>query len=711
MPFPDDIEPQLNFGVDQEEMAPVIPITQPSAPQQLPFNQSIQAGYSGPTAAGHQRAIGMRGDIDRRVDAFAQRDVENTNQVLDAYGQTIQGQREAIGGLQDVHSDYERQLSEIDTRKRALFEEAARQEQMAAQEAKTLGAEYMTKYEEQLAAVRGMTVNISGPLSKLSTAQAGGLSLAMFAQGFLAAKGININVSGQIDRWVDRSIREQERQIQQAEQGAQDTLNLWNIARQNSQDDLEARTRYRGFIVEGLKAQTEFQAARFASRIASAQAKVSVAHLNTESIMTADQLRRQSEARILEQKKVERDTAVALEKVNLERRELAIREMAARAKTEKVVKRQILIDPSDGKAKWVVTEDRINASEDAKIATEAQQGYEAIDKQVKEAIEFRQKHAEDQWGHTKFADRVPLAKRQYEAMVESLSIVAGKTAFGLRATDKEAERIKRLIPFDKWYESGSNDSIWTKYRENVRSEFDSMMRAHADAIPDDQQFIPRHNVANPSARAVYEADVKGGKPVDKFAEYEQGNIVGKDSGDVGEHSYGSNLWKLFVTDKKSHIPEDEEAEKAGDIPRDRQPGDLKLKPGRVYQSGEGRAGTYARPGGLSDKDDANMPGYAVAIDHLVHGWVKPEQTKQFGDQNYLYYGTANETPEEIAQESEKALRKIASGKTDDGKVVPRVAKNYAKYLLLLGPDEILKKMDGKLDFSGIEPTTSNPKFK
>lgn len=617
--------PEQNTGVSSYEQTPVIPI-------------NTSAAYKGPTAAGGKRAAGMLSQIDQRVAGYDARDATNTQTEISNYQKGVAGEKAAIGGITDVNSDYENKLKEIDTRRQALFDEAGRQEKDAAQQAKVSAAEFTNKYQQQLAAVRSLSVNISGPLAKLSTGEMGGLTLAMFAQGFLAAQGININVGQQVDTWVQHSIHEQERQIGQAENAANDTLNLWHIARQNSADDLEARQRYRGFIIEGLKSQTEFQSARFQSRLASAQANVTKAHLDTEATLTETSMAKAHEQRVFEQKKWETQTAFELAKVNLESQKVALEAQRVRAAGEKNNKHQIIIDPSDGKAKWVIGEDRINATKDAEIATKAQADYGRIDKQIKEAITFRDKNAEDQWGHVSFFDRQKEAKRQYEAMVTRLAIEMGKTEFGTRASDKEAERIKLLVPFDKWYQGGDNTKIWTKYREDIRSDFDSTMSAHTDAIPENHQVVMPHNDANPSAKAIYSASTDGGKPIDKFAATEQAKVVGKDSENTDSESYGSGFWRGFNTQQtKGHGIFNEEP--------------------------------------ISKDQEVKMPGWAVAIDHLATGWATPESLKQL---------SPNEDSKTISTDSQKTLEMLASGKTADGNKVPKEAKEYAKYIIGLG---------------------------
>jgi hypothetical protein len=637
-----------NTPITSPEQNPGVSSYEPVPPQ--PVNLGIS--YSGPTVAGQQRAAGMLGKIDQRVATYEQQDQQRTQNDIEAYRKKVDAEKAATGAIGDVNTDYEAQLKEITTRETALFEEAARQEKEAAQAAKVSSAEFSQKYQEQLAAVRSLSVNIAGPLAKLSTAEIGGVSLAMFAQGFLAAQGININVGGQIDKWVERSIREQERQIQQGEQAAQDTLNLWHIARQNSADDLEARQRYRGFIIEGLKAQTEFQAARFQSRLATAQANVTVAKLDTEASLNEMSMNQQHQQRVFEQKKWETQTAFELARVNLEQQRLNIERAKNDAKN--TPKTQIIIDPSDGKAKWFVGENRINATEDAKVAAKAQSDYDRADKLIKEAIEFRTQNAKDQWGHTNAIDRYSEAKRQYESMVNRIAMEMSKTMYGAAASDKEAERVKSLVPFDKWYQSGDNSDIWTKYREDLRSGFDAAMAAHADPIPEGQQREMPRNTANPSAKAVYTASTKGEKPVDKFAAKEQAQVVGKDSGDLVDTSYGSPLWRKFIT-----FSDKADFDKKRDLGID------------VFPATDA-------------EDDYKMPGWAVAIDHLATGWTSPESMQKFAP---------NDSPDTIKNDSKKTLEMLASGKTADGKKVPTAAKEYAKHILSLGEKGIADELN------------------
>lgn len=629
--------------------------TQPIAP----VDTGLGIKYKGPTAAGAARATGMRGQIDSRVNQFQQQDAAITGQLGQQYQQGIEGQKAGIEQQQQAQRDFVAEQQIIDTKRQALFQEAARQEEEAREKAKISTAEFNQSYQEQLAAIRGMSVNIAGPLAQLSDAQMGGLSFALFAQGFLAAKGVNINVSQQVDRWVERSIREQERQIEQKQQGLQQSINMWQLARQASADDLEARMRYRGWIVEGLKAQTELSAARFNSALATSQAAVAISKLDADSAMTRNELLNQNFTRTLQRSQYETDTAYKIAQVNLEQQELQLKKQAAASKTGEAPKFKIITDPTTGKATWIIRENRIGADEDSKVATKAAEDYGALENQIKKAINFH-KEIKGQYGHG-WIDRIDDVKREYAAMVTAIASETSRGLFGLNATDKEFERISKLVPFEKWYESGSNENIWANFRENARDKFDQVMRQRAEAIPPEMQSEMPHNVANPGGKAEFEARKVGKEPERKFASFEEAKVSAKDSNKI-EQSYGSKLFGHFTKTWRNDA-----IKKAG---YDQKYFDL------VY---DGKPGAYS---------NLKMKGHSVAIDHLVNAYLNPETVKELGDKGQIYEGTQNETTESISRDAYRALKQIASGKTGDGRPVPPEAEKYAEYIISLSDDDL-----------------------
>jgi hypothetical protein len=148
-------------------------------------------------------------------------------------------------------------------------------------------AEVEADVKTQLAGVRALMVQDANPLRTLETAEKLGLGMAAFAQGFLkAGYGIDIDVTGQINTWVNRSLQEHQQKIQNARTGVQDTLSLWEVARQSSQDEQEALQRFRAMSTEALKAAVEANAMKFASPLALVEAKKLNARLDLEQHTT-----------------------------------------------------------------------------------------------------------------------------------------------------------------------------------------------------------------------------------------------------------------------------------------------------------------------------------------------------------------------------------------------------------------------------------------
>lgn len=215
----------------------------------------------------------------------AQYDQEQANTQRD-YGEA----RDAAKEEGDVTRQHYDDLSTLYKKQQDTYQQFGLIEQHAAQNAKADAQQYITSYKEQLAGVRQLMMQSGDPMGNLTFSQKSGLGIAAFAQGFLAARGINIDVTGQIDKWVNRSIAEHQQQIENAKGLANDQLHLYEIARQTSQDDAEARQRYRGFVIEGMKTSLLANASRFSSDIANAQAKAAVAKLDIEADANSAQI-------------------------------------------------------------------------------------------------------------------------------------------------------------------------------------------------------------------------------------------------------------------------------------------------------------------------------------------------------------------------------------------------------------------------------------
>jgi hypothetical protein len=177
-------------------------------------------------------------------------------------------------------AEHQMRIRELEKRQIDLNETHANLERRIHEDGKIVREKIMSGYREQLSAVKALAATTGNPLGGLGIGQGAALGAAMFVQGFLAVQGVNINVGAQIDKWVDRSIQEHQMKIDNAQQGAKDQLHLYDIARQSSEDDWEARQRFHGFALEAFKGQMAMEAARFGSDIAASRAMAKAAEFD-----------------------------------------------------------------------------------------------------------------------------------------------------------------------------------------------------------------------------------------------------------------------------------------------------------------------------------------------------------------------------------------------------------------------------------------------
>ncbi len=283
---------QWDQFVEGDIERPVDPVSAlPAAPP-----LSTSAGASRSVSSGSSSSQGYKGVPQAKQDSLLARyDAQNAeaedeaNKNATAEAAAIEGRRASEKKLIEDRArderEHQKNLLRLADEKRDFLETEADLELKIRDQEIVDRETIIGEYKQQLAGVRSLAAQSGNPLGGLSGGEALGLGAAGFAQGFLAAQGIQINVTGQIDKFVDREIAVHQQKIENAKEDAAATMHLYNVARQSSEDDWEARERYRGFVMEGMKSQIQVEAARFGTQLAT-QAGVERsaeldAHLNT----------------------------------------------------------------------------------------------------------------------------------------------------------------------------------------------------------------------------------------------------------------------------------------------------------------------------------------------------------------------------------------------------------------------------------------------
>lgn len=248
-----------------------------------------------------------------------------------------------------VYGDDDKRLHDLIT---AESQRQAGAEQKAQQNWSVERTERLRDYNQQLSAVQQLALQSGSPFVGMGKGAYLGLTGAEFAQGFLAARGVKIDVSGQIDKWVDQSIQEHQFQVTTAQNIAQDKLHLYDVARQSSMDDTEARARYGGMVVAGLQAQVAANANMYQSKLAQTQAQVAQAQLKIKGDEYSDTVINQYQARAEGRLRAEQQAAYRQSEMSIQEFRAQQAAKVAAAKSSAVAPPSQLMsftDPSDTK--------------------------------------------------------------------------------------------------------------------------------------------------------------------------------------------------------------------------------------------------------------------------------------------------------------------------------------------------------------------------
>lgn len=475
--------------------------------------------FSGVTQAGRAASRGIFDATDREADAEGQR----------LKGQLAENQAKLDIGFADqamslemqrkIDEEHHEELRDLHSQALEFNKMQTQLEQGAMVQAQAESQKYMTGFQQEMVGVRQMMMQTGNPLGGLDPSRKLALGAATFIQGMLAAKGTTINVTGQIDHWVEREMAHHQDSIKNRTNAAQSQLTLFGLARQNAQDDWEARQRLRGFVIDGMKARLMMEADRYGAVSAKADAMMKAGQLEVAQQQNSMLLQDKVEKQIFDYKQLANTKAVAQAQASIQRGHLGLEQtrearlkahmdkedaLAARkaaAKGEAGAQFQPISDPStpnldalgkpvkvmgpdghmitpktgaylwapDDKADKVV---RQHATEKAaELKAEYQEGQQAMD----ELIKLR-KGAEKVMGLPEFVRERNPEYMQYKAEQTRLIAVVRKAATGLSFTAGENKTYLDQLPDDK-IGGGDMDKMMFSFGETMRTKYNAKMNS------------------------------------------------------------------------------------------------------------------------------------------------------------------------------------------------------------------------------------------
>lgn len=483
-------EPQhIDFSIEEVGQAPV------AAGQRTGFSASRSAsGFpGGPKGVDAQyadeeaKANAKFGQVAPQYDAQAERIGGQFDQIKDGASEEF-----------DLSSQHWAKQAEIFDRLNDLNETYLEVAQKIHADGKRERETAMAGIREQLAGVRLLAQQDANPLHNTSTLEDIGLTGARFAQGFLkAGYGIDIDVAGSIDREVQRALQQHQQKIQNARAGVEDEVHLYEIARQNSQDDYEALMRYRAMVIESTKVKLEAEAARFNSPLAAARAKQKIAELEMQgdmAIMAVGERKQKAfvDLQMLGLKRAKENGELKLRKeaqgiaaYNAQTARMGELRQQKKDDREATMDDGLTIqDPSQ-----VKLDEKGNVASGGKIiakispknpnfkyVTGAQQLFGAINSGTAHLRKLKAKL--DSTGGPEWYKRATSEEfREWEKARNLVANTIRKHMSGAASSDVEMKQYMDLLEGDKWLQVGGNDSLMDNIDTWGRQYFSTAMQA------------------------------------------------------------------------------------------------------------------------------------------------------------------------------------------------------------------------------------------
>lgn len=632
----------------------------PSAPQVQ------KQGASGRASVSRSGTPGWRGIFAQADAATAADQAANDKRFAEEDARaraTFEAQKAEVGEMAGQERDHYTRLLDIQKRIQDYNETQAELEYKIHQDSKVHRDKILADYTTQLAGVRALSATTGNPLGGLGGGQMGALGGAMFAQGFLAAQGININVTGQVDKWVDRSIQEHQLQIQNARQNAADTLHLYDIARQTSEDNWEARQRFRGFVIQGFQSQIQLEAARFGSSIANANASAKIAELQGELDKTLQAIGDRKQAQYIQYHTMHLNEARAKATAAHEAEMASIGWMNAktnrmeadtRAKAKAGVGPVFLPHPGqlqrDGKTNRVTGLAKAYMLRDGSkgLGTEAQKhltAYSQVKPIIDAARELR-KPAQDDFKERfgpNWSRRYSDAYRAWEQQKNLLGEQLITALTGAAAPEEQMNRIRSGVADDSIW--GSNAGALDITEKFFKDRMEGAMRVDPNvhvlskeeqaALKDAGQLYD-NTEAYSESEDQFNARYRSEKPLATPVNAAKAPLGARDSNKVERPGFSPSFWDFA---------------KANDVT-------LSTTSNHEHEPGQTRA--------------------IDTVDRLTTLILDPsEGVRQSGTVD----GQATVDGETVSADARKALERIAAGEAVGGKVPSKIVQQYAKHNL------------------------------
>ncbi len=176
----------------------------------------------------------------------------------------------------------------------------AEDEAKANMQANAMSTQAKMDYVASLADFRATKINANALYDNMDGGTRFGTIVTAFVHDFLGSRGIKTSAMDTLNKAVDRNIEAQVHNLKTKGTVAEGFKDLWYMQRSQSASDVEARTRVRGFLLEGAKQHVISNMAQYEAGLATAQGQAAIAAIDKELSKTMIDINRHIDSNTLQ---------------------------------------------------------------------------------------------------------------------------------------------------------------------------------------------------------------------------------------------------------------------------------------------------------------------------------------------------------------------------------------------------------------------------
>lgn len=515
---PGGVTPQSTFGPGpMENNTPSS--TSSTTSKNSESNSSGERGFSGDKYKQVDRTTKGPEGVDQRMADIDQRAGTQYQNEMAPILRAGEERKEAID--KGAHAEADKLAAEADEKGKigALQQSYAGEEQKQTAIAQTKEQTALFNYQAALADFRSSRVNPGELWGNMTGGQHFGTLASIFASDFLAAgpQHTQTSVMDTLNRAVDKNIAAQVENIRNKGEVANGFQKLWEMQVQQSHSEAEARTRVRGFLLDGMKNQLESTFGQYDSDIAKYKGQEAMAAVDGEiaknNVDVQNMIHTQAQAdKGLALNEWSTKAHLAIESTNASTARMKeTREAKAAAKTaQDKFNENVIRDPSrsGGGAP-------LGIGMNEKATKDLQDAAATRGNIIDLTDEFRtlaNKVGKSYDGPLSAKVNDPDVARMKQIRVELLTDIA-KAKSGTQYSDKFLNQLEQMIPEDTWLSTSKKaDYLGAQLQQMTKQAFDTELSAKGRQVQPDEQPLIYQGISRDKEQAVgqYAADVPKG---------------------------------------------------------------------------------------------------------------------------------------------------------------------------------------------------------